>query len=171
MLPSEVPMLTTDSPVRVFPGVWKPLFFKTPFLGWISIPPSFVSLFIFYIFFLPFLGAWCPLSTFRTCFVEFAQRSNVPLMNFCGRKWSPCPIPLPSEDHPHFFNFDFINIWEDLALIWLLAFPPLCSAVPNIWKLDIYFACLQCFHFYLIDFFNSLLYSKCCIIFLLLYNA
>ena len=26
------------------------LFFKTPFLGWISIPTSFVSLFIFYIF-------------------------------------------------------------------------------------------------------------------------
>ena len=53
MLPSEVPRLTTDLPVRMFPGVWKPLFFKTPFLGWISDPPSFVSLFIFYIFFLP----------------------------------------------------------------------------------------------------------------------
>ena len=50
MLPSEVPRLTTDSPVRVFPGVWKPLFFKTPFLGCISVPTSFVSLFIFYIF-------------------------------------------------------------------------------------------------------------------------
>ena len=50
MLPSEVPRLATDSPVRVFPGVWKPLFLKTPFLGWISVPTSFVSLFIFYIF-------------------------------------------------------------------------------------------------------------------------
>ena len=27
MLPSEFPRLTTDSPVRVFPGVWKLLFF------------------------------------------------------------------------------------------------------------------------------------------------
>ena len=27
MLPSEVPRLATNSPVRVFPGVWKPLFF------------------------------------------------------------------------------------------------------------------------------------------------
>ena len=27
--------------------------FKTPFLGWSSIPTSFVSLFVFYIFFLP----------------------------------------------------------------------------------------------------------------------
>ena len=48
MLPSEVPRLTTDSPVRVFPGVWKLLFFKTPFPGQISFPTSFVSLFIFY---------------------------------------------------------------------------------------------------------------------------
>ena len=33
MLPSVVPRLATDSAVRVFPGVWKPLFFKTPFPG------------------------------------------------------------------------------------------------------------------------------------------
>ena len=50
MLPSEVPRLTTDSPVRVFPGVWELLFFRTPFQGWSSVPTSFVSLFIFYIF-------------------------------------------------------------------------------------------------------------------------
>ena len=55
MLPSEVPRLATDLPVIVFPGVWKPLFLKTPFPGWISVPPSFVSLFIFYIFSLPLL--------------------------------------------------------------------------------------------------------------------
>ena len=53
MLPSALPRLATDSAVRVFPGVWKLLFFKTPFPGWSSVPTSFVSLFIFYIFFLP----------------------------------------------------------------------------------------------------------------------
>ena len=53
MLPSVLPRLTTDSAVRVFPGVWKLLFFKTPFPGWSSVPTSFVSLFVFYIFFLP----------------------------------------------------------------------------------------------------------------------
>ena len=47
MLPSDVPRLATESPVRVFADIWKLLFFKTPFLGWISIPTSFVSLFIF----------------------------------------------------------------------------------------------------------------------------
>ena len=50
MFPSVVPRLATDSAARVFPGVWKPLFFKTPFPRWISISTSFVSLFIFYIF-------------------------------------------------------------------------------------------------------------------------
>ena len=50
MLPSVVPRLTTDSAVRVLPGIWKLLFFKTPFPGWSSIPTSFVSLFVFYIF-------------------------------------------------------------------------------------------------------------------------
>ena len=48
-LPSVVPSLTTDLAVRVFPGVWK-LLFKTPFLGQSSIPTSFVSFFVFYIF-------------------------------------------------------------------------------------------------------------------------
>ena len=50
MLPSVVPRLTTDSAVGVFPGVWRPLFFKTPFPGWSSIPTFFVSFFVFYIF-------------------------------------------------------------------------------------------------------------------------
>ena len=30
MLPSVVPRLATDTTVRVFPGVWKPLFFRLP---------------------------------------------------------------------------------------------------------------------------------------------
>ena len=50
MLPSVVPRLATNSAVRVFPGIWKPLFLKAPFLGRSSVPTSFVSLFIFYIF-------------------------------------------------------------------------------------------------------------------------
>ena len=49
MLPSVVPRLTTDSAVRVFPGVWNFLF-KTPVLEWSSVLISFVFLFVFYIF-------------------------------------------------------------------------------------------------------------------------
>ena len=64
MLPSEVPRLTTDLLVRVLSGVWKLLFFKTPFPGWISIPTSFLSLFIFYFSLPPFedngLPFWVP---------------------------------------------------------------------------------------------------------------
>ena len=69
---------------------------------------TLLSLFLSFIFFptsfrrqwAAFLGAWCLLPAFRSCFVEFTQRSNVLSMNLWGRKWSPCPIPLPSEDHP-----------------------------------------------------------------------
>ena len=50
MLPSEIPKLPTDPPVRGFPGVWK-LLFKIPFPGQISIPNRFVFLFICYILF------------------------------------------------------------------------------------------------------------------------
>ena len=49
MLPSVLPKLGTDSAVRRFPGVWKPLF-KTPFPGLNSVPSSFVSFFVFNIF-------------------------------------------------------------------------------------------------------------------------
>ena len=56
MVPSVFPRLATDSAGRLFPGVWKPLFLKfpsqdgLPFPGWSSLPTSFVSLFVFYIF-------------------------------------------------------------------------------------------------------------------------
>ena len=46
-----------------------------------------------------FLGVWYPLPTFRSCFVEVAQHSNDLLVNLWGRKWSSCPILLPSSDH------------------------------------------------------------------------
>ena len=47
MLPSEIPRFPTDPPVSVS---WcLEISFKTPLLGRISIPTSFVSLFIFYI--------------------------------------------------------------------------------------------------------------------------
>ena len=53
MLPSEVPRLATDLPVRVFPGVWKLLpFLRLPsWDGSLSLP--LLSLFLSFIFFLP----------------------------------------------------------------------------------------------------------------------
>ena len=77
--------------------------FKTPFPGPNSVPPSFVPFFVFYIFpyllwktWVAFLGAWCPLPAFRSCFVEFTWRLNVLLMNLWGRKRSPRPTLPPS---------------------------------------------------------------------------
>ena len=104
MLPSVLPRLATDLVVRVFPGVWKRLFLRLR--SWDGAPSlPLLSLFLSFIFFptsfgrqwAAFLGAWCPLLTFRSCFVEFTQRLNVLLMNLLGRKWSPRPIPPPSS--------------------------------------------------------------------------
>ena len=71
-----------------------------PSPGYVSVPNSFVSFIFcptsFQREWAAFLGAWCPLPVFRSCFVELAQCSNDLLMNLWGRKWSPCPIPLPS---------------------------------------------------------------------------
>ena len=82
---------------------------KTPFPGQISIPNSFVSLFIFYI--LSYLlsktmgcfSGWLMSSaSVKKLFCGVAQHSNVLSMNLWGRKCSPRPIPLPSLDpHPH----------------------------------------------------------------------
>ena len=45
-------------------------------------------------------GSLMSSASIQKLFVEFAQLSNVLLMNLWGRKWSPHPIPLPSKDHP-----------------------------------------------------------------------
>ena len=97
MLPSVVPRLATDSAVRVFTGVWKLLsFLRLPSQdGSPSLPV--LSLFLSFIFFstsfwrqwAAFLGAWCPLLAFRSCFVEFTQHSNVLLMNLWGKSGLP----------------------------------------------------------------------------------
>ena len=87
-LPSEIQKFPLDPPVRGFPGVW-----KLPLLGlpsWDkSLSLTLLSLFLSFIFcptsfwrkWASFLGTWCPLLVIRSCFVEFAQRSNVLLMN------------------------------------------------------------------------------------------
>ena len=76
MLPSVV-QGSPDSAVRVFPGVWKPLSFKTPFPGQSSVPISFVSLFVFYIFF--YL-----LSKTMGCFSRCLMSSDGIQKLFCG---------------------------------------------------------------------------------------
>ena len=83
MLPSVLPRLATDLAVRVFPGVWKPLFLRlpswdrTPFLGWSSLPTSFVSFFIFYIFSYLFLKT---MIYFSRCLMSSASIQKL----FCG---------------------------------------------------------------------------------------
>ena len=93
MLLSVLPRLATDSAVRVFPGVWKLLsFLRLPsWEGALSLPllPLFLSFIVFPTSFqrqwATFLGALCPPPAFRSCFVKFAQHSNVLSMNLWGR--------------------------------------------------------------------------------------
>ena len=55
MLPSEIPRLATDPPVRVFPGVWKLLSFLR-LLSWDGSPPlPLLSLFYLYFYLLYFV--------------------------------------------------------------------------------------------------------------------
>ena len=83
MLLSVLPRLATDSAGRVFPGVWKPLFLRfpsqdgIPFLGWSSLPTSFVSFFIFYIFSYQFLKT-------MICFSGYLMSSPSIQKLFCG---------------------------------------------------------------------------------------
>ena len=77
MLPSVVPRLTTDSAVRVFPGVWKILSFLRLSSRQSSIPNSFVSLFVFYIF--SYL-----LSKTMGCFSGYLMFSASVQKLFCG---------------------------------------------------------------------------------------
>ena len=72
------------------------LFLRLP--SWDGSPSlPLLSLFLSFIFcpisfwrqWAAFLGTWCPLPVFRTCFVEFAQHSNVLSMNFWGESGLP----------------------------------------------------------------------------------
>ena len=69
--------------------------------GRVSVPNSFVSIFIFYILsycLSKTMGcrSRCLVSSTRVQkLVEVAQYSNDLLMNLWGRKWSPYPIPQP----------------------------------------------------------------------------
>ena len=95
MLPSEIPKLPTDPPERGFPAVWKLLLLhdRSPSLTLLSLSLSFIfGPTSFRREWAAFLGAWCPLPVFRSCFMEVAQHSNDLLMNLWEKKWSPHPF-------------------------------------------------------------------------------
>ena len=83
MLSSVFPRLATDSAGRVFPGVWTLLFLKVPsrdrlpFPGRSSLPTSFVSFFVFYIFSYLFLKT---MVCFSGCLMSSASLQKL----FCG---------------------------------------------------------------------------------------
>ena len=77
--------------------------FTTPSPGQVSVPNSFVSLFIFYILSYLLLktmgclsGCLVSSTSIQKLFYGICSCSNDLLMNLWGRKWSPHLIPLPS---------------------------------------------------------------------------
>ena len=146
MLPSEIPNSSQTrlwervsycletSPSRLPPQDASPsLTLLSLFLSFIFCPTSFWRQRA------AFLGAWCPLPMFRSCFVEFAQRSNDLSMNLSGRRWSPRPVPLPSWDHlpppissntVNMISFHcFVNILQQL--LWIFSFLSPISGSPQ----------------------------------------
>ena len=130
MLPSVFPRLATDSAGRVFPGVWKPLFLKfpsqdgLPFPGRSSLPTSFVSFFIFYIFSYLFLKTmicfsgclmssaslqklFCEVcSALKCCFEEFVREKVV----FPSYSSTIFPSPNVSLFYTFIINYQKENV-------------------------------------------------------------
>ena len=104
MLPSVVPMLATDSPVRVFPGVWKLLsFLRLPSQDRAPSLPLLSLFYLLYFFLPPFedngLLFWVPdvlCQHSEVVLWNLLSFQMLFLMNLWGRKWSPRPIPMPS---------------------------------------------------------------------------
>ena len=103
-----------DSKAPHWPHLWEGFLlcrnfssFTTPSPAGVSVPKSFVSLFVFILCstsfwrdWFSFLGIWDPPSAFRNCSVGVAPHSDHSLMFLWGRKWSPYPILLLSWEHP-----------------------------------------------------------------------
>ena len=77
MLPSVLPKLGTDSAVRRFPGVWKPLFLRLPSRDGTPSLPLLSLFFVFYFFFLP---RFEELGCFSGCLMSSAGIQKL----FCG---------------------------------------------------------------------------------------
>ena len=102
MLPSVLPRLDTDSAASVSWCLETSLF-KIPFPGGRSLPTSFVSFLIFYIFFYMFLktmicfsGCLMSSASIQKLFCEIYSVLKCSFDEFVGEKWSPHPIPPPS---------------------------------------------------------------------------
>ena len=59
-----------------------------------------------------FLGAWCPLPAFRSCFVEFTRRLNALLMNLLGGE---SVLPILLLRHLSSSDENFLS-WMDIEL-------------------------------------------------------
>ena len=98
--------------VETFPTSWLP-----PWDGSTSL--SLLSLFLSFIFcptsfqrqWAAFLGAWCPLPAFRSCFVKVAQHWNDLLMNLWGESGLPVLFLHHIRTARIFFSFNLYKFF------------------------------------------------------------
>ena len=90
-------------PVREFPIVWQALLLDSPRPQDIVHPKTLFSLFVFILCPTSFQGDWFAFlyiwdhpPVIKTCSVGVASHTGDLLIYLRGRKWSPCPILLPS---------------------------------------------------------------------------
>ena len=127
MLPSEIPKLPTDLPVRGFPGVWN-FSFMTPSPERVSVPYSFVSLFIFYILSYHLLkrigclsGSLVSSTSVQKLFCESCSTFKRSFDEFVGEKvvfpsYSSTILGPPSLSA---FSKSSLNIWKFLVHVLL----------------------------------------------------
>ena len=126
--------------------------FKTPFPdGAPSLP--LLSLFLSFIFFptsfqrqwVAFLGAWCPLPAFTSCFVEFTWRLNVLLMNLWGEKvFSPSyssAILAPPRKILNLLKCHYWALPKVLTVVDILSDISLCIWINSFTQLGSYSTC------------------------------
>ena len=92
-------------------GAWRAPMLRliaSPPLSYLGVKPAHLLRQLLLKSWAAFLGAWCPLPAFRSCFVEFTRRLNALLMKLWGRKCSPRPTPPPSW---LLQGFDLDHIW------------------------------------------------------------
>ena len=124
MLPSVLPRLGTDSAVSCFLVFGNFSLFKTPFPGWSSVPTSFVSFFVFYIFSYLFLKT---MICFSGCLMSSASTQKL----FCGI-YSAFKCPFDE-----FVGEKMVSPSYSSAILGL---PP-CSSLERSRNLSIYSSC------------------------------
>ena len=122
MLPSEIPKLPTDPPVRGFPGVWKLLYLRLP--PWVG-SPFLTLLSLFFSFYILSYLLWKKMCCLSGCLVSSASVQKL----FCGIcsafKWSFTEFVGEKVVSPP-YSPTILGL-PPILVFWMLSFKPTFS--------------------------------------------